>query len=241
MVVDFDGRILAQADPGPGEKIVVAEIDLDALRAARQQRLGHNPMATSAARHIGRHPRVSAGGFVGAKTRKGIVPSRKTNRPFDGSFRAACLTWIVIHRPEFPDQIPSERTTHVPACQNHSRSRRPSRRNASASTSKRWLPWTNLCARRELTLELARAVALTPSDRVLDVGCGLGAGVPMLGVDLWMFRWSVIDLTADYVETAGHLAAHFGLNHRVRYECATHWRCLSGKRSSMWFGPSTRR
>lgn len=45
MVVDYDGRILAQADPGPGEKIVVAEIDLAALRAARQQRLGHNPLA----------------------------------------------------------------------------------------------------------------------------------------------------------------------------------------------------
>ena len=45
MVVDFDGRILAQADPGPGEKIVVAEIDLDAVRAARRQRLGHNLLA----------------------------------------------------------------------------------------------------------------------------------------------------------------------------------------------------
>lgn len=45
MVVDFDGRVLAQADPGPGEKIVVAEIDLGALRAARRQRLGHNPLA----------------------------------------------------------------------------------------------------------------------------------------------------------------------------------------------------
>ena len=45
MVVVYDGRILAQADPGPGEKIVVAEIDLDALRTARQQRLGHNPLA----------------------------------------------------------------------------------------------------------------------------------------------------------------------------------------------------
>ncbi len=45
MVVDYDGRILAQADPGPGEKIVVAEIDLDALRSARRQRLGHNPLA----------------------------------------------------------------------------------------------------------------------------------------------------------------------------------------------------
>jgi predicted amidohydrolase len=45
MVVDFDGRVLAQAEPGPGEKIVVAEIDLDALRAARRERLGHNPLA----------------------------------------------------------------------------------------------------------------------------------------------------------------------------------------------------
>jgi len=45
MVVDYDGRILSQADPGPGEKIVVAEIDLGALRAARQERRGHNPLA----------------------------------------------------------------------------------------------------------------------------------------------------------------------------------------------------
>ncbi len=45
MVVDFDGRILTQADPGPGEKIVVAEIDLGALREARRNRLGHNPLA----------------------------------------------------------------------------------------------------------------------------------------------------------------------------------------------------
>jgi len=45
MVVDYDGRVLAQADPGPGEKIVVAEIDLGALRAARRERLLHNPLA----------------------------------------------------------------------------------------------------------------------------------------------------------------------------------------------------
>jgi predicted amidohydrolase len=45
MVVDYDGRILAQADPGPGEKTVVAEIDLGALREARERRLGHNPLA----------------------------------------------------------------------------------------------------------------------------------------------------------------------------------------------------
>jgi predicted amidohydrolase len=44
MVVDYDGRILAQADPGPGEKIVVAEVDIGALREARRTRLGHNPL-----------------------------------------------------------------------------------------------------------------------------------------------------------------------------------------------------
>jgi predicted amidohydrolase len=42
MIVDYDGRILAQADPGPGEKVVVSEIELAALRAARQRRIGHD-------------------------------------------------------------------------------------------------------------------------------------------------------------------------------------------------------
>ncbi|RMH16643.1 MAG: nitrilase [Acidobacteria bacterium] len=45
MVVDFDGRVLAQADPGPGEKIVVAPIDLAALRHERASRRGHQPLA----------------------------------------------------------------------------------------------------------------------------------------------------------------------------------------------------
>ncbi len=42
MVVDYDGRILAQADPGPGEKVVVAPIDIGALRAERSRRVGHD-------------------------------------------------------------------------------------------------------------------------------------------------------------------------------------------------------
>jgi predicted amidohydrolase len=42
MVVDYDGRILCQADPGPGEKIVVGPIDLAALRAERERRRGHH-------------------------------------------------------------------------------------------------------------------------------------------------------------------------------------------------------
>ena len=42
MVVDFDGRIVAQADPGPGEKIVVAPVDVAALRHERETRSGHH-------------------------------------------------------------------------------------------------------------------------------------------------------------------------------------------------------
>lgn len=45
MVVDYDGRILAQADPGPGEKVVIAPIDLGALRAERERRAGHDMRA----------------------------------------------------------------------------------------------------------------------------------------------------------------------------------------------------
>jgi predicted amidohydrolase len=45
MVVDYDGRILAQADAGEGEKIVVAPIDIDALRSERKRRIGHDMRA----------------------------------------------------------------------------------------------------------------------------------------------------------------------------------------------------
>lgn len=45
MCVDYDGRILAQADPGPGEKVVVAPIDIDRLRSERARRQGHDTRA----------------------------------------------------------------------------------------------------------------------------------------------------------------------------------------------------
>jgi predicted amidohydrolase len=45
MIVDFDGRIVAQAEAGPGERIVVGPIDLAALRYERQRRRGHNMLA----------------------------------------------------------------------------------------------------------------------------------------------------------------------------------------------------
>jgi len=45
MIVDYDGRLLAQASPGPGERIVVAPIDITALRHERQVRRGHHMLA----------------------------------------------------------------------------------------------------------------------------------------------------------------------------------------------------
>ena len=44
-VIDFDGRILAEASPGPGERIVVAPIDVSALRHERATRVGHHMAA----------------------------------------------------------------------------------------------------------------------------------------------------------------------------------------------------
>lgn len=44
-VVDFDGRLLAQASPGPGERIVIAPVDITALRHERTNRIGHNMLA----------------------------------------------------------------------------------------------------------------------------------------------------------------------------------------------------
>jgi formamidase len=44
-VVDYEGRLLAQASPGPGERIVVAPIDVSALRHERASRRGHHMLA----------------------------------------------------------------------------------------------------------------------------------------------------------------------------------------------------
>lgn len=45
MIVDFDGRILASAGEGSGEKVVVAPIDIDAIRAEKKRRQGHDTIA----------------------------------------------------------------------------------------------------------------------------------------------------------------------------------------------------
>lgn len=45
MIVDYDGRIMAQAEPGPGERIVVGPVDLAALRDERGRRRGHRMLS----------------------------------------------------------------------------------------------------------------------------------------------------------------------------------------------------
>jgi formamidase len=45
MVVDFDGRILAKASEGAGERIVVAPVDISALRHEKSVRTGHQMLA----------------------------------------------------------------------------------------------------------------------------------------------------------------------------------------------------
>lgn len=44
-IVDFDGRLLADATPGAGEKIVTAAVDISALRHERANRRGHHMLA----------------------------------------------------------------------------------------------------------------------------------------------------------------------------------------------------
>ncbi len=44
-IVDFEGRLLADASPGPGERIVVAAVDISALRHERETRCGHSFLA----------------------------------------------------------------------------------------------------------------------------------------------------------------------------------------------------
>ena len=45
MVVDYDGRIVTQASPGPGERIVVAPVNIDMLRHERKLRRAHQMLA----------------------------------------------------------------------------------------------------------------------------------------------------------------------------------------------------
>ncbi|HXK59131.1 MAG TPA: nitrilase-related carbon-nitrogen hydrolase [Acidobacteriota bacterium] len=45
MIVDYDGRIVSQASPGEGERIVVGPVSVDMLRTERATRLAHQMLA----------------------------------------------------------------------------------------------------------------------------------------------------------------------------------------------------
>jgi predicted amidohydrolase len=44
-IIDFDGRVVVEAAPGPGERIVVGPVDVSALRHERETRRGHHMLA----------------------------------------------------------------------------------------------------------------------------------------------------------------------------------------------------
>ena len=67
---------------------------------------------------------------------------------------------------------------------------------------------------RAATAELARQLALTASDRVLDIGCGLGGPARQIAAH-YGCHVSGIDLTRDYVETGNVLSGWLQLEGRV--------------------------
>ena len=73
---------------------------------------------------------------------------------------------------------------------------------------------------RPATMDLAGPLALNSSDRVLDVGCGLG-GAARFFADQFGCSITGIDLTAEYVETAGILSGWVGLSGRTAFEHAS--------------------
>jgi formamidase len=93
MVVDFDGRVLAQANPGPGDQIVVGPVDLAALRHERHRRRGHHMLAhlrNEMYTHY-QHPIYPAGAAAdGVSVAKNEDSTRRGRQSLDGlahSFR----------------------------------------------------------------------------------------------------------------------------------------------------------
>lgn len=84
MIVDYDGRIVVQADPGEGQKVVVGPINLGALRAERKRRVGHDVRAhlRSEAYNYLAQPWLSPGGaqadrFTGQGIRERIDRAKR--------------------------------------------------------------------------------------------------------------------------------------------------------------------
>lgn len=69
---------------------------------------------------------------------------------------------------------------------------------------------------RAATLELARAAGLGASQRVLDIGCGIGGTSRCLATEFGC-HVTGIDLTAEYCRAATMLSARVGLSHLVNF------------------------
>jgi len=72
---------------------------------------------------------------------------------------------------------------------------------------------------RPASRELADAAGINWTDRVLDVGCGLGGPARRLAQQTGC-RVLGLDLTADYCVAAAMLTRATGLSHQVTYVCA---------------------
>lgn len=69
---------------------------------------------------------------------------------------------------------------------------------------------------RNATVELAELANPQSSDRVLDVGCGLGGSARFLASQFGC-RVTGIDLTPEYIKVATRLTELVGLNHKVAF------------------------
>jgi predicted amidohydrolase len=85
-IVDFDGRLLADASPGPGERIVVAPVDISSLRHERQTRVGHHmpahlrSEAYGVYRHAGYPPRIDPAATLTFEENQRRIAASKTSR-----------------------------------------------------------------------------------------------------------------------------------------------------------------
>jgi ubiquinone/menaquinone biosynthesis C-methylase UbiE len=73
---------------------------------------------------------------------------------------------------------------------------------------------------RAATLELAQQLMILPAQHVLDVGSGLGGASRYLA-QTYGCRVTGLDVTAEYCDVAGLLAARLGLSSRVTYRHGT--------------------
>lgn len=85
MIVDYDGRILAEAPPGPGERIVIAPISIDNLRQERKRRIGHAMPANLRTemyprQHAPQYPRNDESAQRGAHTFDSLTESIESQK-----------------------------------------------------------------------------------------------------------------------------------------------------------------